>query len=240
MALGRVVALIAAGGQGTRMGGKVNKQFLAIEGQPILAHTLRPFESCSAVDEIVIVAPKEWLFFVAHEIVDTFGFSKVRRVVEGGPERQHSVYAGLRALDPQTEIVVIHDAVRPFVDAQMIERVVGAARQSGAAIFAVRPRDTVKKGCGERVEATLRRDDLWLVQTPQAFRYTLILKAYENAFAKGLIGTDDAVLVEWLGEEVTILEGHYWNLKITTPEDLEVARLLLAARKSGAGKPEGS
>jgi len=232
--LGRVVALIAAGGRGERIGERVNKQFIEIAGKPILAHTLEPFERCQLVDEVVIVAPKDWLFFVATEIVDAFGFRKVRHVVEGGPERQDSVYAGLRSLERTTEVVVIHDGVRPFIDEGMIERSVECARESGAAIFAVRPRDTVKKGAENLVESTLRRDELWLVQTPQTFRYELILRAYENAMAKGFRGTDDAALVELLGERVTVLEGSHWNLKITTPQDLELARLILTARTDRA------
>ncbi len=227
-----MVALIAAAGSGKRIGGRVNKQFIEIEGRPILAHTLVPFENCSAVDEILVVAPKDWLFFVAQEIIDGMGFRKVRRVVEGGPERQDSVYAGLKALEPSTEIVVIHDGVRPFVDADMIERAIAEARKTGAAIYAVRPRDTVKRGRSEMVEETLAREELWLVQTPQAFRYPLILQAYENARSKGLVGTDDAALVEWLGQKVSVLEGSHWNLKITTPEDLEIARFIFAAKRT--------
>jgi 2-C-methyl-D-erythritol 4-phosphate cytidylyltransferase len=184
------------------------------------------------VDEILVVAPKDWLFFVAQEIIDGMGFRKVRRVVEGGPERQDSVYAGLKALEPSTEIVVIHDGVRPFVDADMIERAIAEARKTGAAIYAVRPRDTVKRGRSETVEETLAREELWLVQTPQAFRYPLILQAYENARSKGLVGTDDAALVEWLGQKVSVLEGSHWNLKITTPEDLEIARFIFAAKRT--------
>lgn len=179
------------------------------------------------MDEVLVVAPRDWLFFVAHEVVDAYSFRKVRRVLEGGAERQDSVWAGLRALDRDVEIVVIHDAVRPFIDAEMIERAVEAAQRHGAAIYAVRPRDTVKRGAADRVEETLPRDQLWLVQTPQAFRYELIREAYEEAFQRGLYGTDDAALVEWLGREVVVLEGRHWNLKITTPEDLEIARLML-------------
>ena len=229
--LGRVAAIIAAGGKGVRAGTPVNKQFVEIGGKPILAHTLRAFEKCDVVEEVVVVAPGDWLFFVAEEIVDRHGFRKVRRVVEGGAERQDSVYEGLKALDEDVEVVLIHDAARPFVTEREIRQVAEAARESGAAICAVRPRDTVKRGSEKVVESTLPRGELWLVQTPQGFRRELILRAYERARKESFLGTDDAGLVERLGEEVVVVEGSYRNFKITTPEDLELARLLIEKGK---------
>ncbi len=200
---------------------------MEIGGRPILAHTLRAFEESEVVDEVVIVAPADWLFFVAEQIVDRFGFRKVRRVVEGGAERQDSVYEGLTRLDEDVEIVLIHDAARPFVTGREIRQVTEAAKQVGAAICAVRPRDTVKRGLSAEVETTLPRNELWLVQTPQGFQRQLILRAYERARREGVLATDDASLVERLGHRVAIVEGSYRNFKITTADDLELARLLL-------------
>ncbi|NOZ56352.1 MAG: 2-C-methyl-D-erythritol 4-phosphate cytidylyltransferase, partial [Calditrichaeota bacterium] len=172
--LGRVAAIIAAGGKGVRAGTPINKQFVEIAGKPILAHTLDVFQTCEVVDEVLVVAPADWLFFVAEQIVDRFGFSKVRRVVEGGAERQDSVYEGLSRLDEDVDVVLIHDAARPFVTEQEIRRVTEAAQRVGAAICAVRPRDTVKRGPADEVETTLPRNELWLVQTPQGFQRQLI------------------------------------------------------------------
>lgn len=226
-----VSALVVAAGRGQRLHGPVPKQFLELEGKPILYYTLRRFEDCAQVDRVLIVAPEDWLLFVAQEILDRYGLRKVDKVIPGGKERQDSVFAGLKALEGDPEIVVIHDGVRPFVSAGLIGKVIEAARQTGAAIVAARPKDTIKRGDGRQAVETYRRDTLWAAQTPQAFRYGLILRAHQAAARDKFYSTDDAALVERLGHPVAVVEGDEGNLKITTEADLIWAEALIRKGK---------
>lgn len=225
--MSRVSAIVVAAGRGTRVGGAVLKQFLQLGDKPILCHTLSKFERCDQVDDVVIVAPEDWLLYVVQEIVDRFGIEKARRVISGGPERQDSVFAGLRAVEGAAEWVVIHDGVRPFVRVEQLTTVIRAAQSSGAAIVAVRPKDTIKRGSAGMVQETYLRDSLWAAQTPQAFRYDLIVRAHESAAREGYYSTDDAALVERLGHPVEVVEGDESNIKITTEMDLQWAEFLL-------------
>lgn len=220
------------------MGGKVNKQFLSLAGQPILAWTIRAFQRVEWIDEIVIVAPENQLNYVSEKIVRGYGFSRVKRVIAGGRERQDSVFAGLKSLQASAEWVLIHDGVRPFVSTDLLEQAYYAARRSGAAVVGYPSRDTLKRVREGRILRTEDRREIWLVQTPQVFQFSLIYRAYLQAQMDGFYGTDDAALLERMGKEVTVVEGNYYNIKITAPEDLHVAEFLLPHYFPLEGKTE--
>lgn len=232
----KVIAIIVAAGEGKRIGGERSKQFVEIAGKPILYYTLDRFESCNLIDEIVLVLPQKDLDYAAGEIVDRFGFRKIRRIVAGGRERQDSVYCGLKAITDTPEIVVIHDGVRPFVNSSKIEASIATCRRAGAVILAIPARCTIKEGKNGYVVKTIERDRLWEVQTPQTFKYEIILAAYQQAFSEGFYATDDSALVERLGYKVKILPGEGKNIKITSPEDLELAELLLRREEESADR----
>lgn len=195
----------------------------------MLAKTLSVFQAVSAIDAIVVIVPSGDEAYCRDEIVERYGLSKVTRIVAGGATRQESVACGLRALGRDVTMAVIHDAARPFVMTALLERVIDAAAASGAAIAALPVVDTLKRRSPTDGGAiTVDRDGLWAAQTPQAFRHSLLIEAYERAAADGFIGTDDASLVERLGQPVTLVEGHPTNIKITTPDDFQVAAELLS------------
>jgi 2-C-methyl-D-erythritol 4-phosphate cytidylyltransferase len=214
------------------MGAADNKPYLKLAGKAVLAHTLDAFERCKAVTSIVVVvAPGEQKR--AAEIAEEHGFDKVSLIIAGGAERQDSVYAGLAALD--TEGVLVHDAARPLVTSKQIEACCKAAEQYGSSALAVPVKDTIKVSDGNGfIVATPERRTLWSVQTPQAFLRMELMDAHRQAQEEGASATDDAMLMERLGRKVAIVEGEYANLKITTPEDLPIAELLLA-RRNGEG-----
>jgi 2-C-methyl-D-erythritol 4-phosphate cytidylyltransferase len=223
-----ICAIIVAAGKGNRIGGSIPKQFQSIGGKPILVHTLLKFEECALIDEVVVVAPEDWLLYVSQDIIERFNFKKVRKLVAGGKERTDSVFAGLKALEGPPDIVAVHDAVRPFVSIRKIEETIAACKEYGAAILAIPPTDTIKIDKAGFVEQTPSRNNLWSVQTPQIFKYTLLYEAYLKAFEQGLRDTDDSALVERLGHRVKIVEGENRNVKITTPLDLQLAEVLLS------------
>ncbi len=217
------------------MEGAVSKQYLLLAGVPILVHTLKVFQESPLIDEIVLVVPQTDLA-KAGEIVSGYGLSKVARVVAGGKERQDSVENGLQAVDDGYDIVVIHDAVRPFITGELIRLAVEGAIEHAAIAIGVPAKDTIKRvDHGETVCETLSRDCLWHVQTPQAFQRHLIKRAYEKARADHFIGTDDAVLVERLGVKVKMIRGSYDNIKITTQDDLRIAEALAGRRQEREG-----
>ena len=220
------VAIIAAAGQGTRLGGKRPKQFLELAGVPIIIHTLKRFEQCSEIQEIIVVLPVEDAAgFLA--LAGKHGLRKLARVVPGGATRAESVWRGLKAVRAATaEIVAVHDGVRPFVTAEEIERTVRAARESGAAILAAPVIDTIKEVAQGQVTRTLERTGLRRALTPQCFQYELLRRAFEQSPAPSN-ATDESSLVESLGLAVTIVEGDARNIKITRPEDIALAEILL-------------
>ena len=227
-------AIITAGGKGMRFGGGAPKQFAALGGKPLLAHSVEAFSSLDIIGEIVLVAPADWIEHAEREIAGIAG-SKVSRVIPGGPERQHSVENGLGALSGSTDIVVIHDGVRPFAEPSLIEEVIREAYVHGAALAALPAGDTVKKADASGiVETTIPRDTLWLAQTPQAFRYGLLKEAFGRARTDGFVATDEALLVERIGGSVKLVAGSPYNIKITTREDLVLGELILSLRKAGA------
>jgi len=225
----KVGAIIPAAGRGTRTGAAMPKQFLELRGKPLIHHTLKVFSHCEAIDYVVLVIPQidvdesgdDWLN----------GYEIVRKVVVGGQQRQDSVYNGFLALEGSTEIVVVHDGVRPFTTPQMIADTVGTAKHHGAAITAIPVCDTIKKVSDGFVERTVPRNGLWRVQTPQAFRYEILQKAFEKATADSYYGTDEGALVEYLGGQVKIVSGSELNIKITRTEDLILGESLLSVTK---------
>lgn len=225
----RTVAVIPAAGFGIRMKSKRAKQFLSLDGRPILAVTLIHFQKCSEVDGIVLVAPPGDVAYCREHIVEEFGLTKVEAIVPGGKRRQDSVRLGIEGTGGRYDLVLIHDAVRPVIEEGLLKRVMDAARIHRAVIAALPAKETVKEvdDRGEVVR-TYDRRRVWMVQTPQVFRYPDILKAHHTALAQGWEeATDDALLVERSGIPVTVVEGSEKNIKVTTPYDLEMARFLL-------------
>jgi len=227
--LQEIFALIPAAGMGKRMGAGSNKQYLLLDGLPILAHTLRVFEQAPFIAGIYLVIPEAEIPFCLSEVVQRYGFSKVRQVVAGGAERQHSVLNGLSAMAglADDDLVLIHDGVRPFVSVDLLRRAAAAADEFGGAVVAVPVKDTVKVARDGIISQTPPREELWLAQTPQAFRYGLIRSAHASAAADGYLGTDDASLLERQGWPLHIVPGDYRNIKITTPEDMLLAQAFL-------------
>ncbi len=221
------VAIIAAAGQGTRMGGKRAKQFLELAGTPIILHTLRPFEQCEVIQEIILVLPaQDTAGFLA--LAQESGLRKLAKIVPGGATRAESVLRGLQAVRPATaEIVVVHDGVRPFVTASEITRTVQAAEVNDAAILAAPVTDTMKEVSNGVIVRTLGRRDLRRALTPQCFRYDLLLRAYKQVDVSDPELTDESSLVERLGVNVVIVEGASRNIKITDREDLAIGEVLL-------------
>jgi len=233
-----VTAVIVAAGTGSRMGTSLlPKQFLPLGGIPILGHTLRKFDQSPEIDQIVLVIRE--VDRAQHEhIIQSCEISKVFAIAEGGKDRQESVFQGLQHTHPHTEIVLIHDAVRMFITAELIADVIRDAREYGASIVAVPAKDTIKQVQLTRVHNarhasadedalfvvnTFERSVLWQVQTPQAFRFDLICSFHKQAKELGVKATDDAMLAEHFGQAVKIVEGSYRNIKITTPDDLIIA-----------------
>jgi 2-C-methyl-D-erythritol 4-phosphate cytidylyltransferase len=231
----RTVALIPAAGFGLRMGGDVRKQFRPLGGLPLLVHSLRVFQSSPVIDAVVLAVPEADLHYCRREIVEPHGFTKVTHVVAGGKERQESVRHALAVVGESVDLVVIHDAVRPFVTETMVQQVVEAAAADGAAIIALPMRDTVKQVGGDHlIERTVDRKPLWLAQTPQAFRRDWLEEAHRKAHAERLAATDDAFLLEWMGHPVRVVEGSGENIKVTRPEDLVIAEAILVSRSTGS------
>ena len=225
-----VNVVIVAAGKGTRLQSELPKPFLSVAGRPILVHTLRRFAPIEAVRRIIVVvaAGREAL---CREALHAHGpWPQPIAIVHGGAERQDSVRNGLAALETQCEIVVIHDAARPFIGVEAIQRSIDAAAEAGGAVVAAPVRDTIKRADAQRtVRETVSRHDLWLAQTPQTFRVGVIRAAHRWAQQQGITGTDDATLVEQMGRPVRLVPGDTLNFKITTPDDLALARAVLQA-----------
>jgi 2-C-methyl-D-erythritol 4-phosphate cytidylyltransferase len=223
-----VSAIIVAGGKGTRMGAATRKQYMLLAGKPIVCYTLEVFDACPCIEEIYLVVPPDDLDTCLERWVSSLILHKRIHIVAGGLERQNSVYRGIQAVSKRRcEIVVIHDAVRPFVSSRIIEACVEEAQVSGACIVGMPAMETAKMVNSGQIERTLDRNSIWMAQTPQAFKLDLIRTAHENANLEGFMGTDDAMLVERLGRKIRIIPGSRLNMKITTPEDLALAEGLI-------------
>ena len=222
----KVGAIIPAAGRGKRIGASVPKQFLEIQGKPLLHHTLTVFASCKLIDYVVLVMPRADVDEMGEDWLNKYEI--VRQVVVGGEQRQDSVYNGFNSLEEGTDIVVVHDGVRPFTTPQMIIATVEAAQQHGAAITAIPVSDTVKQAADGFVKQTVSRDGLCRVQTPQAFQRRLLQQAFKKAKKDSYYGTDEGSLIEYLGERVRIVPGSELNIKITRKEDLVLGESLLS------------
>lgn len=224
-----VSAVIVAAGHGVRMQSDTRKQYLPVAGRPVLVHTLLKFDVCPLIDHICLVVPDDDLDF-CRRLFAGGRIKKSVQLVAGGRHRQQSVYNGLKSLDRKKGLVAIHDGVRPLIDPLLITACIRAAETSGACAPGIPAYDTIKRVSGEgTIAGTLERKGLWLIQTPQVFRYAIIIAAHVRALRDGYVGTDDATLVERLGFPVTLVSGSKTNIKVTTAEDLAIAAALLRA-----------
>ncbi len=223
----KTIAVIAAGGRGQRMGGAVCKQFLELKGRSIVARTISKFQKCASVDGIIVgVTPGEERYFT-REVIPETGAEKLVRVVSGGSERHETVWNCLKVLPEECEIVVVHDGVRPFVSEELIERVIFETGRKGAVVPGLPAVDTTKNVKNGVVVKTLDRKKVWMIQTPQGFKKSILIEAYDTARRNKLTGTDDASFVEALGVKVYVIEGEKFNIKITTRTDLELGTFIL-------------
>ncbi|MBI5212468.1 MAG: 2-C-methyl-D-erythritol 4-phosphate cytidylyltransferase [Nitrospirae bacterium] len=240
MKKGKVVAIVPAAGLGKRFGEEKNKPFYPLMDKPLIVWALEKLQESNEITEIIPVLKEEDLILCG-AIAEKYNITKVKRIVPGGQERQDSVYNGIKMLDDNTSIVVIHDGARPFIDMDLIKRIVDGLKGYDGAIAAVPVKDTIKEvrrqqsavssqQSGENiiVEKTLNRNILWAIQTPQVFPFDKIKEAYEKAITDKYYATDDAALIERYGGTVKIVMGSYRNIKITTPEDIKIAEAILS------------
>jgi len=221
-------AIIPAGGIGKRIGTNIPKQFIEMNEIPIVIWTLRAFEMVDEVEGIIIPVHSEWYTYMK-ELIEKYNIKKVKDIVIGGLERQDSVFNALNTKSAEeSEIILVHDAVRPFIQPELIKTVIETAEETGAAIPAIRPKDTIKETSPQgRVVKTLNRSNLRIIQTPQGYWFDILFQAYSKAAKVNYRGTDSASLVEFIGYKVSVVEGDERNIKITNPFDLSVGRLIL-------------
>lgn len=223
----KVAVIIAGGGIGKRMGSDRPKQYLELNGRPMICHTLDRFMGIEDIRKIVVVLPSDFAPSFQDDILKPYDYDlSFIEILEGGVKRQDSVRNGLMAVPDDFDVVLVHDACRPFITKDLIRRSIETAYGEGAAIIAAPIKETLKKVNGGAIDETVDRQHLWGAQTPQAFRLGILRKAIEKAYQDGFYGTDDAILVERLGGKVKIIEGDYRNIKITAPEDLIVAEAI--------------
>lgn len=219
-------AIVVAAGSGTRMQSNVKKPYLDIAGVPMMIRTLTVLEQSPVVKDVVLVIGEQDLKH-AKGLIEQYGLRKITRYVPGGPERQDSVHNGVRAVDEHADLILVHDGARPFITREDVENVVLEASRYGVATLATPVKDTIKKVANGFVQETIPRQTLFSIQTPQAFQAEILREAHQQAAEQNYRGTDDASLAEWLGHPVRIVEGSYRNIKITTPEDLLIAKAFL-------------
>jgi len=222
--------IIVAAGSGKRMKRNINKQFIKLNEKEIIAHTIDAFYKNENINEIIVCIKKEEEKFFKEQILEKNNFKNIK-IAYGGKERQDSIYNGLKSVDKNCQIVLIHDGARPFVDNRIIEESILIAKQKKAVVVGVPVKDTIKIVMDGNITDTPNRANLWSAQTPQTFDYKLITKAYDEAYKSNYYGTDDSMLVENIGQEVTMIMGSYENIKITSPEDLNIGEQILSLRK---------
>lgn len=226
----RITAIVPAGGIGQRFSSTVRKPFAELLGRPLIIWTLETLQSMEEISEIIpVLKPEDMEYGVT--LFEQHNLSRIRRIAPGGKERQDSVYSGLRLLDDRKGIVLIHDGVRPLVEAGAIRTALKGLQDCEGVVLGVRPKDTIKEGTVHSVTRTLKRDTLWAVQTPQIFFSAALMSAYEKAMDDSFYATDDAALVERCGGRIRISEGSYSNIKITTSEDIVIAEQILRMRQ---------
>ena len=228
----KVTAIIPAAGKGKRMLHSVPKHFIRLEDKPVLAYTLDAFEKCPDVNQILVVTRSGEENYCLKEVVEKYGYKKVLKIVIGGDRRQDSVYCGIKELDVDTDIVVVHDGVRPFVSQNTISEAIRLAMFADGVVTAVPVKDTIKNvDCEGIIMSTPDRSTMWYAQTPQVFKRRILEEAYIRAYNDKFTGTDESSLVERLGYKVKIVEGTSDNIKITTKEDLLFAEVILMMQK---------
>lgn len=227
------VAIVPAAGLGRRFGDGTNKPFVTLQGKPLIVWTLLALAEVPEITEIIPVIKDEDMD-LAVSIIEKYGVSKVRRIAPGGKERQDSIFHGLKLIKGFTGAVVVHDGVRPLIQPETLQEALRQLTDCDGVVVGVPVKDTIKELAGGLVAKTLRRDVLWHAQTPQVFRYATIAAAYERAYGEGYYATDDAALVERYGGRVRMVAGSYTNIKITTPEDVQVAEAFMAMRGAAA------
>ena len=222
--------IIVAAGSGKRMQRNINKQFIKLNEKEIISHTIDAFYKNKNIDEIIVCIKQEEEEFFKKQILEKNDFKNIK-IAYGGKERQDSIYNGLKSVNKNCKIVLIHDGARPFVDNRIIEESISVAKEKKAVVVGVPVKDTIKIVVDGNITDTPNRDNLWSAQTPQTFDYELITKAYDEAYKVNYYGTDDSMLVENIGQEVTMIMGSYENIKITSPEDLNIGEQILSLRK---------
>jgi 2-C-methyl-D-erythritol 4-phosphate cytidylyltransferase len=227
MKTSRNIAIVVAAGTGSRIGGELPKQFLPLGGKPMIVHSLDLFERSDLIDEVVLVVHQDFLAYTSQAIVDEYKLRKIRKITCGGETRQQSVLAGLTACPAGIDLVCVHDAARPFLAEDLFKNVMAKASESSAAILAVRAKESIKIADNNVVIKTLKRDSIWIAQTPQVFRFTSIIDAHQRAEAAKNEATDDSELYEQYCGPVSIVPGSHNNIKITTPADLILAQEII-------------
>ncbi|GJL58454.1 MAG: 2-C-methyl-D-erythritol 4-phosphate cytidylyltransferase [Nitrospirales bacterium] len=223
-----VVAVVLAAGLGTRMGGNTPKQYLTLGNLPLLVYSLQVFQHYEGVGEVILSVPASDLEYCWSAIVKPFGLEKVTKVVAGGARRQDSVSNGLAAISDRPDGVLVHDGVRPFIDPCMVKNVIDCAGNTGAAVVAMPIHDTVKRvDSSGIIQETLKREELWQIQTPQVFRYDWLVEAHHQAQLHQWEVTDDAALIERMGYPVSVIAGSCFNIKVTKPDDLVFGEAIL-------------
>lgn len=223
------LALVMAAGSGQRLGLEQHKPYLSLLGHPIITYSVRAFEDCPAVDDVIVVADKN-LLNQCRTTLDEYGFSKVSQVIPGGQRRQDSVFNGLAAASDASDAILVHDSARPLVTGGLAQKALDGLPGWDGVVVARPAVDTVKWTEGQRVQRTLDRERVWLAQTPQVFRAAALREAHQAAKRDHFLGTDDASLMEWRGYKVKVVLGDETNIKITTPVDLKLAENLLRQR----------
>ena len=219
--------VIVSAGRGSRMKADINKQFLKLQNKEVIAHTIDKFYNNENIGEIIVVVREDKAEFFKINIIEKYGYKNIK-IAFGGSERQDSVYNGLKMVDENCKIVLIHDGARPFVNNETIDSAIESAKENKCVIVGVPVKDTIKViDENNNVCDTPDRSTLWSIQTPQVFDYSLIMKAHEKAREDNYYGTDDSMLMEYFGQKVKVVEGSYNNIKITTPEDLKIGEEIL-------------
>ena len=220
-----VSVIIPAAGAGKRMGGNQKKQYLHLKGKPVLYHTIKAFNAHPLITEIILVAPIDELEFIRLEIATEF--DKISAIVAGGKERQDSVMNGLAKVSESATIILVHDGVRPLIQAKQIDDICQALQDNDAAVIAVPEKNTVKLVENGFVVATPERSKVWSIQTPQGMKADVFRLCYNKLSTQNVLGTDEAMIAENFGYKVAVIPGDYKNIKLTTPEDLQIAELFL-------------
>ena len=219
--------VIVSAGRGSRMKADINKQFLKLQNKEVIAHTIDKFYNNENIGEIIVVVREDEAEFFKINMIEKYGYKNIK-IAFGGSERQDSVYNGLKMVDENCKIVLIHDGARPFVNNETIDSAIESAKENKCVIVGVPVKDTIKViDENNNVCDTPDRSTLWSIQTPQVFDYSLIMKAHEKAREDNYYGTDDSMLMEYFGQKVKVVEGSYNNIKITTPEDLKIGEEIL-------------